>query len=65
LWRRDLTRRGLQAYLNGDFKIPDEPLEVLTSLAEDSRNDVWLLSGLPIKDVLERVAEKVPGIGIV
>ncbi|KAJ3568203.1 hypothetical protein NP233_g5869 [Leucocoprinus birnbaumii] len=65
LWRRDLTRRGLQAYLEGDFKIPEAPLEALKNLSEDKRNDVWLLSGLPVKDVLERVAEKVPGIGIV
>ncbi|KAF9447635.1 glycosyltransferase family 20 protein [Macrolepiota fuliginosa MF-IS2] len=65
LWRRDLTRKGLQAYLNGEFKIPEEPLEVLKSLSEDKRNDVWLLSGLPVRDVLDRVAEKVPNIGIV
>ncbi|KAF5353408.1 hypothetical protein D9756_007953 [Leucocoprinus leucothites] len=65
LWRRDLTRRGLQAYLEGDFKIPEGPLDVLKSLANDKRNDVWLLSGLPVKGVLEQVAEKVPGIGIV
>ncbi|XP_006455649.1 hypothetical protein AGABI2DRAFT_121550 [Agaricus bisporus var. bisporus H97] len=65
LWKRDLSRRGLQAYLNGDFEIPEEPLNALSSLAEDRRNDVWLLSGLPVRGVLERVAEKVPNIGIV
>ncbi|KXN83190.1 hypothetical protein AN958_01704 [Leucoagaricus sp. SymC.cos] len=65
LWRRDLTRKGLQAYLKGEFKIPDAPLEALRDLAEDKQNDVWLLSGLPVRDVLERAAEKVPRIGIV
>lgn len=65
MWRRDLSRGGLQAYLEGDFKIPDGPLEVLKTLSDDKRNDVWLLSGLPVRDVLERVEEKVPGIGIV
>lgn len=65
LWRRDLTRKGLQAYLNGEFKIPEEPLQVLKNLTEDRRNDVWLLSGLPIRNVLDHVAEKVPNIGIV
>lgn len=65
LWRRDLTRKGLQAYLSGKFKIPEAPLEVLNGLAEDRRNDVWLLSGLPVRDVLDRVAERVPNIGIV
>jgi len=65
LWRRDLSRGGLRAYLKGDFKIPDGPLEVLKALSNDKRNDVWLLSGLPVRDVLERVEGKVPGIGIV
>jgi hypothetical protein len=65
LWRRDLTRKGLQAYLKGDYKIPEAPLEVLNILSEDKRNDIWLLSGLPVKDVLDRVAEKVVNIGIV
>lgn len=29
------------------------------------KNEVWVLSGLPVKDHLERLAEAVPGLGIV
>jgi trehalose 6-phosphate synthase/phosphatase len=40
-------------------------LEVLRRFAADGRNDVWLLSGLPIAGVLSRIAKEVPRIGIV
>ncbi|KAK7064651.1 Alpha,alpha-trehalose-phosphate synthase [Favolaschia claudopus] len=40
-------------------------LEVLRRFAADGRNDVWLLSGLPVEGVLSRIAKAVPRIGIV
>ncbi|KAJ7748550.1 alpha,alpha-trehalose-phosphate synthase [Mycena maculata] len=43
----------------------DRALEVLRRFATDPRNDVWLLSGLPIAGVLARIAKEVPRIGIV
>jgi trehalose-6-phosphatase len=39
-------------------------MKLLSKLAEDRRNDVWLLSGLPVKGVMEKVAELVPNIGL-
>ncbi|KAJ7837220.1 alpha,alpha-trehalose-phosphate synthase [Mycena olivaceomarginata] len=43
----------------------ERALEVLRRFAADGRNDVWLLSGLPIAGVLSRIAKEVPRIGIV
>jgi trehalose-6-phosphatase len=40
-------------------------VELLRGLIGAGRNEVWLLSGLPVRGVLERVAEGVPGLGIV
>ena len=36
-------------------------LQVLENLADNPRNEVWVLSGLPVKGALERLAERVPG----
>lgn len=50
------------------LKLPkevEEAISVLGKLAEDRRNEVWLLSGLRVKGVLEAVAERVPKVGIV
>lgn len=44
---------------------PEDMLNTLEKLVEDRRNEVWLLSGLRVKGVLERVAERLPGMGIV
>ena len=76
LWRRDLTQRGVLDMLGGvdaggeqtELKLPEkveEAIGVLGKLAEDRRNEVWLLSGLRAKGVLEAVAERVPKVGIV
>ncbi|PPQ87717.1 hypothetical protein CVT26_011923, partial [Gymnopilus dilepis] len=44
----------------------EEAVEVLGKLAEDERrNEVWLLSGLRARGVLEAVARRVPKVGIV
>jgi trehalose 6-phosphate synthase/phosphatase len=43
----------------------EDTIEVLGKLAEDWKNEVWLLSGLRVKGVLECVAERVPRVGIV
>ena len=47
------------------FNPPKEALDTLKTLAEEERNEVWLMSGLPIGGALDRVARDVPGIGIV
>jgi trehalose 6-phosphate synthase/phosphatase len=43
----------------------EEAIGVLGKLAEDRKNEVWLLSGLRVRGVLEAVAERVPQVGIV
>ncbi|KAJ7630490.1 alpha,alpha-trehalose-phosphate synthase [Roridomyces roridus] len=60
LWMR--PKNGLVA--DEDAKL-DRALDVLRHFAADARNDVWLLSGLPIAGVIERIAQEVPRIGIV
>ncbi|KAF9490894.1 alpha,alpha-trehalose-phosphate synthase [Pleurotus eryngii] len=62
LWHRDISRGSLQ---RGAFNPPAEIFELLEKLADDKRNEVWLLSGLPVKNVLDQIAQKVPKIGIV
>ena len=62
LWQRDISKKGL---LQSPFSPPREALEVLNRLAEDGRNDVWLLSGLAVKGKMEVVAEMVPDVGTV
>jgi trehalose 6-phosphate synthase complex regulatory subunit len=49
----------------GEYVFPEEVADVLGKLADDSRNEVWLLSGLMVDGVLERFREKVPKVGIV
>lgn len=47
------------------FDPPEEVYSLLNKLAEDPKNEVWVLSGLPVKGALEVLAEKVPKVGIV
>lgn len=60
LWRPDMSRAGLLA----PFVPPEGAVELLNKFAANKRNEVWLLSGLPVKS-LERVAAKAPEVGIV
>ncbi|THG96790.1 hypothetical protein EW026_g5099 [Hermanssonia centrifuga] len=61
LWIREPASLALK----GVFDPPDEAVAVLNKLAEDPRNEVWLLSGLQVKGALEKIAEAAPKIGIV
>jgi trehalose 6-phosphate synthase/phosphatase len=61
LWQRDISRAGLLK----PFAPPEDIIDLLNKLAEDVRNEVWLLSGLPVKGMMDIVSEKVPKIGIV
>ncbi|KAF5367337.1 hypothetical protein D9615_010280 [Tricholomella constricta] len=64
---------GVEVHGNGNgngngkarIEVPEEVLMVLEKLVEDRRNEVWLLSGLRVRGVLERIAERVPRLGIV
>ena len=56
LWQRELSNPM-------KFNPPKEALDVLRALGKNEKNDVWLLSGLPITDALDKIAEEVPEIG--
>ncbi|KAI0053481.1 glycosyltransferase family 20 protein [Auriscalpium vulgare] len=55
LWLRHPRRAGAP---------PAEALDVVKRLAEDSKNEVWLLSGLTVKE-LEEVSKATPKVGLV
>ena len=61
IWIRDMSRTGLLA----PFEPQQQILALLKRFAGDPRNEVWLLSGLPVKGVLDKIAAAVPGVGIV
>jgi trehalose 6-phosphate synthase/phosphatase len=61
LWQRDNSRAGLLS----PFSPQQDVIDLLNKLAQDGKNEVWLLSGLPVNCMMEVVAEKVPEIGIV
>ncbi|KAH7882668.1 glycosyltransferase family 20 protein [Phlebopus sp. FC_14] len=61
IWIRDMSRAGLLA----PFEPHKETLALLKRFADDTRNEVWLLSGLPVKGMLDKIADAVPSIGIV
>ncbi|KAL1937908.1 hypothetical protein VTO73DRAFT_12658 [Trametes versicolor] len=67
LWERDMRTIARNAGVreSPSFEPPKAAIDVLNKLAEDPRNEVWLLSGLPVKGSLEIVAEKAPHVGIV
>ena len=69
IWQRDIRtiarNAGVLAGARREFVPPEDAIRLLNKLAEDPRNQVWLLSGLPVKGMLDVVAEKAPGIGIV
>ncbi|KAJ7102405.1 glycosyltransferase family 20 protein [Mycena belliarum] len=48
-----------------DDKGLERALALLRRFAADRRNDVWLLSGLPVAGALARVAAEVPRVGLV
>jgi trehalose 6-phosphate synthase complex regulatory subunit len=58
LWIRERTAR------EATHEPPQDVLEILKMLTQDPKNSVWILSGLPIKNCLDKIAAAVPGIGI-
>ena len=68
-WQRDIRtiarNAGSLPGRKAEFEPPEETLRLLNRLADDPRNQVWLLSGLPVKGMLDVVAERVPKVGIV
>jgi len=62
IWQRDISKAGLMI---NPFTPSDDALNLLNKLAEDRRNEVWLLSGLPVQGKMDQVAARVPNVGIV
>ena len=59
LWIRDPDPR-----VRMNERPPQEVFDILTKMTEDSRNEVWILSGLQVSGVLEELAERIPRLGI-
>jgi len=60
LWQRNPRRQDAG---QGEV-IPSEAIEVVKRLSENGRNEVWLLSGLPVK-TLDAIAKQLPKVGFV
>ncbi|KAI5117721.1 hypothetical protein M0805_006207 [Coniferiporia weirii] len=56
LWLRDPRVRT--------FDPPKDALDVMRALSDDERNEVWLLSGLPIGGALDKIARELPKVGL-
>jgi len=59
LWAHDTSPPPSQI-----SEVPEEAIKLLERLVADDRNEVWALSGLPIKGKLEQLASKIPSLGI-
>lgn len=69
LWVRDMSRNAMMEMMKSGkgpmVEIPESTIQVLGRMVDDPKNEVWVLSGLPVKGALERLAERVPSVGIV
>lgn len=45
-------------------EVPENALKLLERLSADERNEVWGLSGLGVKGKLEKIANRIPNLGI-
>lgn len=45
------------------FSVPDEVIQLVRKIAADEKNVVYLLSGLPVEGVLDKVAAALPDAG--
>ena len=66
IWTRDMGTIARNAGATGspEFEAPEEAIRLLNRLADDPKNQVWVLSGLT-KKMLDVVSEKAPAIGLV
>ncbi|KAI6013248.1 glycosyltransferase family 20 protein [Pisolithus marmoratus] len=69
LWVRDMSKSAMMEMCKSGkgpmVELPEATIRVLESMADDPKNEIWVLSGLPVKGALERLAERVPKVGIV
>ena len=60
LWKSNPQRR----HEGQGEGIPSEAIDVIKRLSQDTTNEVWLLSGLPVR-TLDTVAAQLPRVGFV
>ncbi|KAI6022046.1 hypothetical protein EDC04DRAFT_2900943 [Pisolithus marmoratus] len=69
LWVRDMSKSAMMEMSKSGkgptVELPEATMWVLESIADDPKNEIWVLSRLPVKGALERLAERVPKVGIV
>ena len=46
------------------FTIPQDVFDILNKLKGDPKNEIWVLSGLPIKGGMDQISDNVPGVGL-
>ncbi|KAI5983573.1 glycosyltransferase family 20-domain-containing protein [Pisolithus marmoratus] len=58
---RDMSKSTMMEMFKGSMvELPEATMWVLESMADDPKYEIWVLSGLPVKGALERLAERVP-----
>jgi trehalose 6-phosphate synthase complex regulatory subunit len=60
-WEGTLVPRRVSSHMTPS----PEVVQLLTKITQDDKNEVWILSGLPVKGVLDSLTKEVPKIGIV
>jgi hypothetical protein len=73
LWRRDLSKDGMQCRMlrkeeewsEEDEAWPKDSVELLKTLADDKKNEVWVLSGLVRTGILGKLSKVAPKVGII
>ncbi|KAI6013251.1 glycosyltransferase family 20-domain-containing protein, partial [Pisolithus marmoratus] len=69
LWVRDMSKSAMmEMFKTGKgpmVELPEVTMRVLESTADDRKNVIWVLSGLPVKGALEGLALRVPKVGTV
>lgn len=55
----------MKTMVEGVFAPPEASIEALNKLAEAPGNEVWLMSGLPVKGAMEVLEKKMPKVGLV
>jgi len=62
LWTRK-TSSGIIKH-GTPFTVPQDVLDLLNKLKGDPKNEIWVLSGLPIKGGMDQISNNVPGVGL-
>lgn len=61
---RDDGASGDNETVKSAITVPKDVVDVLKTLSDDDRNEVWVLSGLQIEGALENLVKELPNIGV-